>query len=108
MAKSKALKRKEITFDLDVNELRAHFGDTSKKTKKYTKAYRELKKFFSKRDFEHRQGSVYCSNKGMQRADVYELVDELKKECPWLTTSLKRMDVADIGELHELTSMITT
>ena len=35
--------RKEITFDLDVNELQVYFGDTSKKTKKYTKAYRELK-----------------------------------------------------------------
>lgn len=34
--------RKEITFDLDVNELRVYFGDTSKKTKKYTKAYREV------------------------------------------------------------------
>lgn len=44
MSKSKTLKRKEITFDLDVNKLRAYFGDTSKKTKKYTKAYRELKK----------------------------------------------------------------
>lgn len=108
MAKSKTLKRKEITFELDVNELRVYFGDTNKKTKKYTKAYRELKKFFSKRDFEHRQGSVYCSKKVIQRADVYELVDELKKECPWLVTSLKRMDVTDIGELHELTTMIVT
>ena len=107
MAKSKP-KRKEITFDLDVNELRTYFGDTTKKTKKYTKAYRELKKFFKKRNFEHRQGSVYCSNNGMLRAEIYELVDELKRECPWLITSLKRMDVADIGDLHELTSMITT
>lgn len=100
--------RKEITFDLDVNELRVYFGDTSKKTKKYTKAYRELKKFFSKRDFEHRQGSVYCSKKALTKVQTLIIVNDLKVECPWLKSCLKRMDVANIGELHELTTMVVT
>jgi virulence-associated protein VapD len=82
MSKSKILKRKEITFDLDVNELRAYFGDT-----------RELKKFFSKRAFEHRQGSVYCSINVMRRVEVYELVDELKKECPWFEKCKTRVNM---------------
>lgn len=33
-------------------------------------------------------------------------VEELKKECPWLKNCLTRMDVADIGEIHELTDII--
>ena len=34
-------------------------------------------------------------------------VEELKQECPWLAACLTRMDIADIGDLHEVTSLIT-
>ena len=59
------------------------------------------------RNFEHRQRSVYCSDKKMSRADVIDMTEKLKKDCPWLKTCLRRMDVANIEELHELTDIIT-
>ena len=94
--------RKEFTFDLKVEELKREFGDRN-----YTKGWDELGKFFNKKNnFEHRQGSVYCSMETMSIADIYALVKELKKECPWLENCLTRMDVADIGEIHELTDII--
>lgn len=94
--------RKEFTFDLKVDELKKEFGE-----KGYTKGWEELGKFFDKeRNFEHRQGSVYCSTEKMSIADIYALIKELKKECPWLRKCLTRMDVADIGEIHELTDII--
>ena len=94
--------RKEFTFDLKVEELKKEFGE-----KNYTKGWEELGKFFSKKkNFEHRQGSVYCSLEKISVLDVYALVDELKSACPWLKNCLTRMDVADIGEIHELTDII--
>ena len=35
---------------------------------------------------------------------IYDLI----KACPWLKTCLRRMDVANIGKLHELTDIINT
>ncbi|MDE6913992.1 MAG: hypothetical protein K2P35_09895 [Lachnospiraceae bacterium] len=94
--------RKEFTFDLKVDALKEEFGE-----KNYTKGWEELEKFFGKeRNFEHRQGSVYCSLEKMSILDVYYLIDELKISCPWLRNCLTRMDVTDIGEIHELTDII--
>lgn len=42
----------------------------------------------------------------MSAHEVYDLVDELNASCPWLRNCLTRMDVADIGDVHELTDMI--
>lgn len=93
--------RKEFTFDLKVDELKKEFGE-----KNYTKGWEELEKFFSKNSFEHRQGSVYCSSEKMSTLDVYALIRNLKIACPWLKNCLTRMDVADIGDIHELTDII--
>lgn len=94
--------RKEFTFDLKVEELKKTFGE-----KNYTKGWEELEKFFVKKNnFEHRQGSVYCSMEKMSIPNVYTLVDELKTSCPWLKNCLTRMDVTDIGDVHELTGII--
>ncbi len=95
---------KEFTFDLDTKELKNIFGEKS-----YTKAYNEIFDFFCKEHgFEHRQGSVYCSGRRMSDAEVVDMAHELKHKIPWLKTCLKRMDVADIGNIHELTEVITS
>lgn len=94
--------KKEFTFDLNTEEMDKYFGKP-----KCTKGYDELERFFTKRNFEHRQGSVYCSKDTMYSHDVIDIVGELIVQCPWLKTCLRRMDVADIGELHELTDLIT-
>lgn len=94
--------KKEFTFDLCVDELKNVFTQ-----QKFTKGYDQLYQFFCiKNNFEHRQGSVYCSRERLSTHDVFDIVERLRKECPWLKTCLTRMDVADVGEVHELTSLI--
>lgn len=94
--------RKEITFGLKVEDLKKEFGEGN-----YAKGYEQLNGFFCKTNcFEHRQGSVYCSIEKMSAHEVYDLVDELNASCPWLRNCLTRMDVADIGDVHELTDVI--
>ena len=94
--------RKEITFDLDTNELKKEFG-----VKNYGKGYRELKRLLSRDyDYEHRQGSVYCSFKTKSLFELCQIMVVLRKRCPWLKRCLRRMDIANIGLLHEITNII--
>lgn len=94
--------RKEITFDLDTNELKKTFG-----AKNYGKGYRELRKVLEKEhDYEHRQGSVYCSFKVKSFYELCQVMLALRKQCPWLKTCLRRMDTTNVGLLHEITKII--
>lgn len=43
----------------------------------------------------------------MTNVDVIILVEELIESCPWLKTCLRIMDIAEIGDVHELTDIIT-
>lgn len=94
--------RKEITFDLILEELKKEFGKTN-----FKKGYREINNYLCRvNNFEHRQGSVYCSNYEITNADIVDLIMKLKEQCLWLEHCLRRLDVANIENLHELTSLI--
>ena len=43
----------------------------------------------------------------MTKVEVIMLVKELIKTCPWLKECLRIMDITDIGDMHELTNIIT-
>ncbi len=86
-----------------LKELKKNFG-----AKKYAKGYEELYEFFCKnRDYEHRQRSVYCSNNRMTNKEVLITIIELTKKCPWLKMCLRRMDITNVGDLHEVTDIIS-
>lgn len=93
----------KYTFDLILKELKKNFG-----AKNYAKGYEELYKFFCiERDYEHRQRSVYCSNNPMSNKEALKTIINLTDNCPWMKSCLKRMDITNIGELHEVTNIIT-
>lgn len=93
--------KKEITFDLITDELKKEFGIGN-----YTKGYRILKRYLSKNDYEHRQGTVYCTFKVTSILELGMILIKLKKHCPWLKKCLRRMDIANVGLLHEVTSFM--
>ena len=43
----------------------------------------------------------------MSQIEVYKTLLELTKECPWLKTCLRIMDVTNVGDLHEVTDIIS-
>ena len=57
--------QKAINFDLSVHELEKYYPD-------YRKAYYDVKSFFKKHGFEHRQGSGYISRDRLAQADMPE------------------------------------
>ena len=60
---------KAINFDLDTNRLKEYYS-------RYQKAYSDLYGFFRNRDFSHRQGSGYVSNKKLISADIVDLITD--------------------------------
>ena len=63
-------------------------------------------KFFRDRDFSHRQGSGYVSNKKLISADIIDLISDLKDEYAWASTCVKKIDVTNIGTQYDLTSLL--
>lgn len=87
--------RKAINFDLSVHELEKYYPD-------YRRAYYDVKRFFRKRHFEHRQGSGYISKERLGQADVADLLDAMSTELPWMAECVTRIDVTNIGRQHDL------
>ena len=87
--------RKAINFDLSVHELEKYYPD-------YRKAYYDVKRFFKKHGFEHRQGSGYISRDMLAQADIADLLDAMSTELPWMGDCVTRIDVTNIGRQHDL------
>lgn len=92
--------RKALNFDLD--------------TKKYEEitnrlsptAYREIRKFLKRNDFEHRQGSGYISKDSLNDAKIFAIIQNMSVELNWLRTCVKQIDVTNIGKQHSLIDAI--
>ena len=42
----------------------------------------------------------------MTNQEVLITIIELAKKCPWLKMCLRRMDITNVGDLHEVTDII--
>lgn len=92
-------RRKQITFDLDTKVLKQIFGE-----KKYTQAYYDIKKFMKDNNFDHIEGSVYVSSKAMTTLELTDVINELKKQCPYLEKSVRDIRQTDVGASHSLSN----
>ena len=90
---------KAINFDLSVHELERYYQD-------YRKAYYDVKRFFKKHGFEHRQGSGYVSKKKLIQADIIDLLDVMNAELPWMGDCVTKIDVTNIGAQHDLKDLL--
>lgn len=90
---------KAINFDLSVHELEKYYPD-------YRKAYYDVKSFFKKQGFEHRQGSGYVSKKKLTQADIIDLLDVMNAELPWMSDCVTKIDVTNIGAQHDLKDLL--
>lgn len=90
---------KAINFDLDTNQLKAFYP-------KYQQAYSDLFRFFKKKDFSHRQGSGYVSNKKLMSADVVDIIAEMCDTFSWCSTCIRKVDVTNVGAQYDLTPLL--
>ncbi len=92
---------KALNFDLDIHRLKDYYpGDN------YRRAYDDLRRFFKRHKFSYRQGSGYISDIKLGTADIYDLMDELSQQFPWLGVFVKKIDVTNVGRQHDLMELL--
>jgi len=98
--------RKQISFDLKQDLLKEYYPNPklSKSQGHHKNAYKDIKKFFKKEGWEHRQGSVYASKQAMTHLSVLRMVDKLAQQMPWLHKCIEvnGIDITDIGDNYSL------
>ena len=92
---------KALNFDLDTHQLKAHYPGAN-----YRQAYDDLRRFFKRHQFSHRQGSGYTSDTKLSTADIYDLMGELARKFPWIGACVNKIDVTNIGRQHDLTELL--
>ena len=92
---------KAINFDLSTHRLEEYYPGAN-----YRQAYDDLKRFFKRHDFSHRQGSGYISNEKLSTADIYDLMDDLSQQYPWIGQCVNKIDVTNVGTQHDLTDLL--
>lgn len=92
---------KAINFDLSTHQLEVDYPGTN-----YRQTYDDLKRFFKRHDFSHRQGSGYISNEKLTTGDIYDLIDDLSQQYGWISESANKMDVTNVGTQHDLIGLL--
>lgn len=92
---------KALNFDLDTHRLKEQYPGIN-----YHQAYDDLRRFFKRHQFSHRQGSGYISDTKLGTADVYDLMDELSQKLPWVGDCVNKIDVTNIGRQYDLTELL--
>lgn len=92
---------KALNFDLDTHKLEEYYPGAN-----YRQAYEDLRRFFRHHGFAHRQGSGYISVAKLGTADIYDLMDDLGQQLPWIGNCVNKIDVTNIGRQHDLTDLL--
>ncbi len=89
-----------IAFDLDIDQLRVHYGDP------YNNAYLEIRKVLESHDFQWQQGSVYFGSPAVTAASVMVAVIDLTTRLPWFAASVRDIRMLRIEELNDLMPVV--
>ncbi len=93
--------QKAINFDLDTKKLKEVYP------KNISQAYYEIRFFLESRGFEHRQGSVYVSKEPMSMTSIDDLMEDMGREMPWISSCAKEVDVTNVGSRHSMLATLS-
>lgn len=48
----------------------------------------------------------YISDDKLATADIYDLMDELSRQFPWIGICVNKIDVTNVGRQHDLTELL--
>lgn len=88
---------KAIYFDLGMNQLKEHYSQSNPKG-----AYKKIQTFLLNHKFSHEQYSGYHSLYKTTDIKIFDLVENMSQELPWLSHCVTHFEVTDIGENHDL------
>jgi virulence-associated protein VapD len=89
-----------IAFDMDIELLRAHYGDP------YNNAYLEIRRVLEEHQFQWQQGSVYFGGSAVTAATVTIAVIDLTTRLPWFAAAVRDIRMLRIEELNDLMPVV--
>jgi virulence-associated protein VapD len=89
-----------IAFDMDIEQLRVHYGDP------YNNAYVEIRRVLEGHQFQWQQGSVYFGGPAVTAASVMVAVIDLTARLPWFAASVRDIRMLRIEELNDLMPVV--
>jgi len=89
-----------IAFDLDIEQLRVHYGDP------YNNAYLEIRRILERHHFQWQQGSVYFGDASVTAATVMVAVIDLATQLAWFASSVRDIRMLRIEELNDLMPVV--
>lgn len=84
--------RKQITFDLDTQQLKKYYPTDS-----WQNAYYDIRMIMKSNGFEWQQGSTYTSKKGVSSAFATKVIEELTKKLPWINVCMRDCVATNVG-----------
>jgi len=85
-----------ISFDMDVESLRLHYGDP------YNNAYGEIRRILQRQGFAWQQGSVYFGGETINAVACVLAAIELSRALPWFAASVRDIRMLRIEEMNDL------
>lgn len=89
-----------IALDLDIEQLRVHYGDP------YNNAYLEIRRVLEAHSFAWQQGSMYFGGPAVTAASVMVAVIDLTTQLPWFAASVRDIRMLRIEELNDLMPVV--
>src|SRR5436305_12553442 len=89
-----------IAFDMDIEQLRVHYGDP------YNNAYLEIRRVLERHGFQWQQGSVYFGGPAVTAATVMVAVIDLTTQLPWFAAAVRDIRMLRIEELNDLMPVV--
>jgi virulence-associated protein VapD len=89
-----------IAFDMDIEQLRIHFGDP------YNNAYLEIRRVLEEHGFQWQQGSVYFGGPEVTAATVMVAIIDLTTRLSWFAASVRDIRMLRIEELNDLMPVV--
>ena len=85
-----------ISFDMDVESLRLHYGDP------YNGAYADIRRVLQKHGFRWQQGSVYFGGEAIDAVTCVLAAQDLAATLPWFAASVRDVRMLRIEESNDL------
>lgn len=89
-----------IAFDMDIEQLRVHYGDP------YNNAYLEIRRVLERHNFTWQQGSMYFGASSVTAAAVMVAVIDLTTQLPWFAAAVRDVRMLRIEELNDLMPVV--
>ena len=89
-----------IAFDMDVEQLRTHYGDP------YNNACLEIRRVLERHRFQWQQGSMYFGGPEVTAASVMVAVIDLTTQLPWFAAAVRDVRMLRIEEMNDLMPVV--